>query len=280
MAALGAASTMAAISALMLLAPISSAATASVVFTHPFKHLGAQVSFGISHGACGKAHQIKSPVWSNSLGAFLAGGNAAAPVCKPSASQNFANWNSQVYLTMLLHPKANTSKTIVTTWTITMNSTIMAVPYTSCVLNYAVQFSTCAVEAFVEVFGYSYLYDQSNGSYFNFGSFAQMSNDTYAQNYSSNYCYGGTCYHYGGNNSNGASGTFTGTTTFNSTISATGAYSLTKGDTYQLSIVLFAYAYATAYTMNAKATGGGGAAASLNIGTHGNGALLSSIAIV
>ena len=139
-------------------------------------------------------------------------------------------------------------------------------------------FSACITAASAEVFGYAYLYDQNNGSYFNFGSYVQFTNYTTVENYSQNYCYAGTCTHYGGNLTfGGPSGTFAGTIKQNSTINASGTMAVNNVDSYQLYIVLFTFVNAEAYAQNAKPTGTASASASVNMGTLGNGAQLTSV---
>jgi len=107
--------------------------------------------------------------------------------------------NAQVGLAASIHFKTGTSHNITVAWKVTMASSWTATPFTSCALNYKVAYSTCAVSASAEIFGFAYLYDQSNNSYFNFGSYINSYNSTSVYNYSQNYCYGGTCTHYGGN---------------------------------------------------------------------------------
>jgi len=274
-AALGTGGVAMAIMALMLLAPLS----AGVVII-PAKKLGATVSYGVSTGACSHAHQAVAPHWAAATGQFKTAGSAISPSCPPGPSQNYGQWDAQLGLSAVLHFKTGTSHNITVAWKITMASAWTATPYTSCALNYKIAISECLVTADAEVFGYAYLYDQNNGSYFNFGSYVTMSNYTTVENYSQNYCYAGTCTHYGGNYSfGGPSGSFSGTFMQNSTIGAFGTYAVNNVDSYQLYIVLFALADAEAIVEGAKATGHGSASASVNMGTLGLGAQLVSVTV-
>lgn len=260
--------------ALMLLAPMSAGATVII----PVKKLGASVGYGVQTGACAKAKLLAAPKWTPSSGLFHTAGMVTAPKCGPSFSYNSAFLNSEVNLNTVIHFKANGNYTITVAWTITEASVWNATPWSSCTLNYKVAYSTCLASASSEIFGYAYLYDQNNGSYFNFGTYIQSFNYTSTQNYSENYCYAGTCYHYGGNSTyGGPSGSFSGTVMQNSTVSATGTKWVNSKDSYSLYVTLYVFLDASAYTQNAKATGTGSAIASMNLATLGNGAHLTSV---
>jgi hypothetical protein len=266
-----------AVTALLVLAPITSAASANYLI--PRGKLTAGTQFDISKAACGKAKQTKAPHWSASTGNFLTAGSATAPVCKPSASENSASWSGSVSFISLLKFKASGNYTITLAWQIAESALWNATPYSSCALNYNAAFSTCLVSAESEIFGYAYLFDENNGSYFNFGTYVQLYNFTTVQNYSENYCSGAVCTIYSGNTSSGNNSAFSGTVFASSVLSATGSNAVVKGDTYELEAYLSVEAYADAYTENAHSTGSASATASTNTGTHGEYARLTSVTV-
>jgi len=287
-AALGSGGAALAITMLMLLAPLSAAVTVVI----PVAKLGAQVSYSVNTGACAKGKILIAPHWTPAGGMFKGAGSATAPKCAPSPSINSAFVNEGVGLQTTIHFKSGNSHNITVAWKITMSSSWTVTPYTGCVLNYKVSYSTCTTYASAEIFGFAYLYDQTNSGYFNFGTYVDKYNTTSVQNYSNNYCYSGTCYHSGGNSTyGGPPGSFAGTWLGNSTIGAynksAGPCSQTSGDctvnnvdTYALYVQLYIFISVGAYTQNAKGTGAASAMATVNLGTIGNGAQLTSVSYV
>ena len=265
-----------ALAALLVLSPLSAGAT---VIHAPYKSFGKQTFYGIGLGGCGKV-KGSAAVWAAPTATLHASGTATAPACKPSASINMGEYQAQASLSDVMKFKTAGSHNISSAWAFKVSDSWTTTPYTGCKLNYAVAFSTCVTTSEVELYTYSYLYDQNNGSYFNFGTFLNHANYTTQQNYSQNYCYGGTCTHYGGNTTfGGPPGSFTGTMTGATNITVTGATAVNAKDSYQLWIVLVVFVIAEAYIQNAVASGVGTAAASVNLATLGNGATLTSVTV-
>jgi hypothetical protein len=262
--------------AIMLLVPITAGAGAHGLSTIPIKSFGISTSYSVSNAGCAKAKQLVSPHWTGT--AYLAAGKANAPKCKPSPSGNYASWDAYINLQASVHFKTSGTHSINAAWAVTESSTWTVSPYSSCVLNYTVSYSTCTVTAGAEVYGYAYLYDQTNGSFVTYpsGSGGQ-SNFTTVENYSQNYCYSGTCYHYGGNVTfGGGSGSFTGSFYQNDSMAS---ITVNKTHSYTLYVTVLVFADAEAEVIAAHSTGVGTASALVNMGTPGNGARLVGVTV-
>lgn len=278
-AALGTVGGAAAVAMLMLLLPVSSATT---IIKAPYTAFPGSVSDQKSYGACGRVKEVKSPLWHAKLGMFTADGSAKSPACSgPRASQNFADWITQVSLVGTLHFKTNGTYNITNFWKVAWTATWNTTPFSKCVLNYKATYSECYESAEVEFYGQQLIYDQTTGANFALaqpptGYSADFSNYSYVENYSSNSC--PTCTPSGGNFSSGSplSGSFTGTTLANATIVN---YTANNVDTYYYNVFCIVWVLTTAEVENAHVSGAGGGSASANFAPPGRGVQLQSISI-
>jgi hypothetical protein len=151
-------------------------------------------------------------------------------------------------------------------------------PYKSCKLNYAIYESECLVTAGVEVYSYTYIWDETNNSYSQ-GSVSAFSAFGTVENYSQNYCYLGTGYgHSGGNYSFG---------NLSGSVSSSGpayenfttASPLNPSHVYEIEIALLVEADCDTQVLNAKAKGTASATATVDMGTAGLGAILKSVSL-
>lgn len=278
-AGIGAAALAAGVSLLMIGAPISSAATAGIVFTHPYNSWGAYTQLSTESAGCGVEKTLSPVKWTKTSGLFHASAKTAAKNCKNPVTGNIGFWYTYLTLERYVSFPANGSANLNVSWKVVSNATWSVTPYTSCALNYAVYYSTCFASADVFVYSYAYLEDESNFSYFYFGSTSPSLVSHYAsvQNYSQNYCYSGTCYHYGGNFSSGnLSGSVSGPSLGYINLTAG---TVVAGDTYLIVISLLAEVISEVQVTNAVSTGAAAASAQLNMGTLGNNAFLAKVAL-
>jgi len=130
----------------------------------------------------------------------------------------------------------------------------------------------CSVYADAYIYGYSYLVDTTNGSYFYSPSYwSGVSN--YTETYNDTYCYNFNCTSY--NSSFGAPGSSAGSTTFTWWFNGT----MVKSHHYALVAYVYGAAYVSIYGYPAAGYKGSFGSAMLNMGTLGNGAKLTGISV-
>lgn len=267
-----------AVTAMMLLVPVSQAAGVSTLTSIPFKSIGVSTSVSQSSGACSKAKTLTMPHWTGT--AFLTSAKVTSPKCRAQASPNFASWDAYVNLQVPIHFKTSGSHNVSVSWHLTAAGSWLVTPFGGCSLNYNVPQSYCESYADVFVTGYAYLVD-ANYSYFNFVSGSSgVNNYSTVENYTNEVCSGSSCTHYTSNYSTATlSGSVSGSSYQNETVGAFGTYAVNKTVSYTLYATLLVIVDVGAEIFNAKAITGGSAAASMNMGTLGNGAALVGITV-
>lgn len=273
-----------AISAMMLLTPLASATTIS----HPYFHFGVGTSNNAQKYGCATAKTLSFPKFGKRAGQFKGAGDANAPKCGASPIAEEGVWSGEVELVANIGFTTAASHSISANWKFDYSESWSETPFTGCVLNYSASYSTCAVDAESSIYAFGELWDETNSSWGPYGiglafdSYApDIYNFSYAQNYSQNYCYAGSCSLSGGNFSNGSpSGTFTGISYGNVTFNLTGSTAPTPGDKYQLQIYLYVEAIAEAYTESATAKTRGTASASIDMATAARAGTLLSVTYV
>jgi hypothetical protein len=261
--------------ATMMLSPMAAAHT-PVTYTAPY--LKAVVSNSIYSGVsgCAKLSQTKLHM-STVTGMGTWAGKASAHTCRhlgPIGGYGSAYSEAQTLLGVPVHAfrGAATPTTVAVTWTLTYSGAVAATHTGSCpavvLSSTGYGYSYCSASGYAEIFGYSYLIDLTNGSYFyssNYPSILYLYNSTY--NYT--YCYSFTCYSYNYTSVSGTSpmsGSTAATWWINGTLNHADKYAV---ETY---VFMYADAYAQGFP---KAT----ASAALDLASSGNGISLTSIVL-
>ncbi len=290
-AGLGGTSAVAAVALIMVLSPVSQAASARASAIS----LSAVVSADTTQGACGKARLALAPSWDKKTGHFLGSVSSSSPKCKAQASPNEAISEEYVQLetesinfaSALSH--STSAPTLYVNWSAKVNESWFMTPYSSCALQYNASYSLCTSYTEDTIYSYAMVDDLTNSSWgqygygYSFSNFVDIytSSFAYSQNYSQYYCYAGSCTLYGGNYSYGTSGpgSFVGSLSFSNQLNMTGTSAIGPTDHYEVSLFLMIDTIAEAYTEDATGKGHPSASASINVGTHGNGVDLSSIVL-
>jgi hypothetical protein len=259
----------------MMLSPVA-AAHAPVTYTAPYLKSVMTNSIYSGVSGCAKLSQTKLHM-STVTGMGTWAGKATAHTCKhlgPIGGYGSAYSEAETLLGVPIHSffGAATPTTVAVTWTVTYAASASAAHTGSCpavvLSSTGYGYSYCSASAYAEVFGYSYLIDLTNGSYFypsNYPSILYLYNYTY----NDTYCYSFTCYSYNYSYSSGSastSGSMPATWWINGT--------LNHADKYAVETYLFMYvnSYAQGFP---SAT----AAAALDLASSGNGFSLTSIVV-
>jgi hypothetical protein len=268
-----------AIAAVMVMSPLSSAASPSSVLV-PLKSFGVTLSTDTSQGACGVAKLVKAPTFSLKTHLFHGSVSANAPSCKPGQSENEAQSTEELTLetTKLKFPTSG-NMVLNATWTFTVNETWSMIPYTHCKVNYANPSSECMTWTEDTIYSQPILFDESNSTWGQYGvglTFATpidiyTSSFAYVQNSS---C-AGCNYSYGATGAGSFSGTLNGTNSFN----LSGLSKINKADHFELEILFEISCTAYAFSVDAKTTGAASASSSINASTAGNRADLLGVTI-
>jgi hypothetical protein len=274
---IGSAGALFAVTALMMLVPVTTATSAAIVLSHPYYSLGASIQSSNSKSGCGKYQQMIAPKWDKKTGVFRAAGAAHATNCNSPVVGNTGEWYT--YLTLEKYLKFTTAGTHNVNISFVVNDAASwnVTPFTTCTLNYKAAFSDCLVSSEVEVYTYTYIFDETNFSY-SMGFTTLTTNFTTIENYSQNPCGASSPCPSGTNYTFGASGTSSGSMNGYTNFSTASAPIVTT-DTYELEMSVLVLAVAQVDVESAKATGHGAAAASVDLGSAGRGIQVSSIVI-
>jgi hypothetical protein len=260
---------MAAVSLMMVLGPAMAGAVHPAVITVVAPYKGASTGYNSwSVSGCGKA-KITSPATFNlKTGAGGFSGSAAAKTCGKSfggvGGSGYGSTSSEVQVAVKLPGHKGTTAVAATVALAWAGSNALVAG--TCTTSATASYSSCYRSASVDLYGYAYVIDETNGTY----SYAtNYFPGAYNSSYNDTYCYSGTCYQY----SYGTPGSFTNSMSFtwNFTVK-----SMVKSHVYALWFYFAGYVYASASTYNAVLTGAS-ASASLNFATLGNGVTLTSV---
>jgi hypothetical protein len=259
----------------MLLSPVAAAHT-PVTYTAPYLKAVMSNSLYSSHGGCSKLSMTKLH-FSTVTGMGTWAGKAAAKTCRhlgPIGGSGSAYGQAEVLLGVPIHSfrGAATPTTVAVTWSVSFAAAVAASHTGSCpavvLSSTGSGYSYCSAEGFAEMFGFSYLVDLTNGTYFypsNYPSLVTLYNYTY----NDTYCYAYTCYSYnysGASASSSMAGSSSATWWINGTLNHADKYAV---ETY---VYMYADAYAQGFP---KAT----ASASMDLASSGNGLSLTSIVV-
>jgi len=263
-----------AVSALMLMAPATVAATASVTLHAPWKTLPQSSSFGVSVTGCGKGKNTAGPSFSTKTGTFRISGEAIAPACKlHPGQQSYASWDGSWNTQGPFTFKTNGTHNVTWNWKLTA-ATSWNISTFNCTLNYHAVQSECYASAFVELITVAQLFDQTTFTNFTSTSSTVAFNSTSHDSFSQLLC--PTCLPTGSNSSSGVNGVGAIATTGSTSLSMTGVNS---SHTYNMYFTVIAIAYAYAYTINAHSSAPVTAVSKINMGTGTNGFVLGSLVI-
>jgi hypothetical protein len=276
--ALGLGSGAALVAMAMIMAPIASAHT-PVTYSAPYLRAVMSNSLFKDVGGCAKLTATKlhfSTVTGMGTWAAKASAHACAKHLGPVGGSGFSESEAQTLIGVPIKSfhGAATPTTVAVTWSITaaaaISTTMGASPCPPAVINPSTGYgsSYCYLEASASMYGYSYLVDLTNGSYFyssNYPTLISLSNYTF----NDTYCYSFTCYYY--NYSYGTPTTsFSGSTTATWWINGT----LNHADKYAVETYVYAFVYAGASGFPKSS-----AAASLDMASGSNGETLTSIVV-
>jgi hypothetical protein len=260
----------------MMLSPVAAAHT-PVTYTAPYLHAVTSNSLYSSVSGCAKLAQTKLH-FSTLTGMGTWAGKATAKTCPhhlgPIGGYGSSFAEAQTLVGVPIHSfhGAATPTTVAVTWTMTFSAAVAATHTGSCpavvLSSTGYGYSYCAAEAFTEMFGYSYLIDLTNGSYFYSSNYPTLI-DLYNYSYNDTYCYSFTCYSYNYTASS-ASSSMSGSTSATWWINGT----LNHADKY--AVETYVYAYVDSYASGFPA---GSASSVLDLASSGNGEALSSIVV-
>ena len=277
--AIGTVAGLTAVTALMLLAPVSTAASAAITFSHPYYSFGVSVQTSNDKSGCGKIKQIAPATFGRKAGTFHGAADVSATNCKSPLVGNTAEWYSYVNLERDFKFTSTATQTVNVSFIVKAAASWNTTPFTSCTLNYNVSLSECLVTSEVEIYSYTYIFDETNFSY-SMGFSTMLTNYTTTENYSQYYNCGGStpCHSYGNfsfGNSSSFSGALTGYTNF-----TTAGQTIVTTDTYQVETTILVLAISEVEVQGAKAKGAGSASASVSLlQPAGDGITVRSIVI-
>jgi len=255
-----------AVALIMALSP--AAAAAGHTYHAPYAGAVSQTYSSTSQSGCATG-ALTAPVnWSSTTGVLTMAAKASAKSCGVQLAGVGGNSYGSAYgqAEVAIPIKAATSAlhTITVNWKLHAVASTTFVPGTCTISTTTTFFQYCETGAGVSVYGFAYLVDLTNGTYFypsNYWSF-------YNESYNETYCYSGTCYNSSGSFGYGSLGNVS--WFINGTLNKLDSYAIV---TYMEGS---AYAFAEAYT--ATLTGGSGSA-SISMAGGPNKATLSSIVV-
>jgi len=255
-----------AVALIMALSP--AAAAAGHTYHAPYTGTVSQTSSYTSVSGCATG-ALTSPVnWSASTGTFTMAAKSSGKGCGTQLAGVGGNsyGSAEGGLEVAIPIKAATSAahSISVNWKIHASVSESMTPGTCVTSNTTTFFQYCEVFADVSIYGFAYLVDTTNGTYF----YPTNYWDYYNESYNETYCYSGTCYLSAGSFAYGALGNVS--WFINGT--------LNKLDSY--AIVTYMYVYASSGAEAYTATlSGGSASASVVLAGGPNKATLSSIVV-
>ncbi len=281
LSALGSMGSLIFVVAVMALSPAATATNSAttLTLTHPYKTLGASLQSSSSKSGCGKFKQTIAPAWSKGTGVYRTAGSATATNCVAPAVGNVAQWYTYMNLERDFKFTSTSAHNVNVTFTVDMAATESVTPFSSCKVNYKATLSECLVDAGVEVYTYTYIFDETNFSY-SMGFTTLATNYSTVENYSQYYNCGAAapCHSFGNYSTPTLSNTFSGVLTGNTSFS-TGTQPIVRSHTYELEVTVLVEAFAEVEVQDAKATGAGSATASVDVGSSGRGITINSIVI-
>jgi hypothetical protein len=261
----------------MMMAPVA-AAHAPVTYSAPFLKSVKVITNNIDASGCAKVY-AKKMTFSTTTGMGVWAGKAAAKSCPrtlgPVGGQSYAQAQGETLVGVPIKAffGAATATTVTVTWSISAVASIAVVNGAGAcppaVVNSAgYGYSYCFLEAGAEMFGYSYLLDLTNGTYFYPSNYPTLIN-LYNYTYNDTYCYSFTCYSY---NYSAASPTssWSGTNTATWWINGT----LNHADKYAVETYVYAYAFGEVYNFPKSSAVG-----SIDMASVGHGLTLASIVV-
>jgi hypothetical protein len=241
----------------------------TIVISAPFTGATSTPSMSLSTSGCGTATMVTAPFFHSGTGRGGFSGTAAASGCLSGLGSS--GDASQTISVVVPFSAMSGHNRIVEKWSLAVSggTTFHLGKCAMPAMNNSSSYSYCDVYSSSYLYGYSYLYDATNGSYIAspLVSWAGLSNGTTFYQY----CYAGNCSTY----SSGAPGSFSFTGALSWTFVANG---LVSTHTYELATSFYGgeYASVSAYGATLHHTH---ASAWLNAGTFGNGLTLNSITV-
>jgi len=278
-AKLGGWGAVAAVSGLMLGAPLAAGATPHfVLVSAPYKTSVWVPYWAVYTGGCGSAKVLSRPVWSGTTGIGSFAYTTQSKACHGTVGNihpsSQGSVNVQFDFALPIHFSKGGGHIVTANWTLAIQTNQSISPAGSCLVPAGSTSIYCAASSGVNVYGYGYLRDLANGSTVPSSTYwGGISNSSYMQ--SNTYCYNGACYHGYGFSRSWNGGNLNGNTTFQWVMNASGYASINASHSYILAVYFWASGGTGEYNY-----GSGYATASQNMATNGNGWKLNFLKIV
>jgi len=254
-----------AVALIMALSP--AAAAAGHTYHAPYAGAVSSTNSYTDQSGCATG-ALTSPVnWSSTTGILTLAAKASAKNCPAQLAgvggNSYGSGSGGVDVAIPIKVATSAAHSISVNWKIHATSSSSYTPGT-CTLATTTSFQYCESGADVSVYGFTYLVDLTNGTYF----YPTNYWDYYNESFNETYCYSGTCYNYTYAFAYGSLGNVS--WFINGT--------LNKLDSYAIVTYLDAYASAFAESYTATLTGASGSA-SFSMAGGPNKATLSSIVV-
>lgn len=234
---------------LLLAAPAALGATPHALkHTAPYKGSVWVPNFSIYTGGCGSAKVPHKPVWSGATGVATLAWSTQSKSCSStignSHPNSYGSVNTEFDIGIPVHFSKSGNHIITANWTLSVSANQSLTPAGACPLPPGTNYVSCSAATNLNVFGYAYLDDVTNGSQVRTTALWNgINNNTNIQNYT--YCYSGTC-SYSYSISHGWNGApLSGNSSFSWVMNASGYSAINSTHTYLLEVFFFSQGYSS-----------------------------------